>query len=133
MEIQAMDELSAAYIKLRSERDQLKLAYDDADEVLIGAMTVIENQMLDVMNITNANSISTTNATVMRSVRSRYNPSDWGEVYKLIAKHAAFGLLEKRIHNGNMKDFLEQHPDEYPAGMNVDSRYAVTVRRKSST
>jgi hypothetical protein len=32
-----------------------------------------------------------------------------------------------------MKDFLEQHPDEYPAGLNVDSRYAVTVRRKSST
>jgi hypothetical protein len=30
-----------------------------------------------------------------------------------------------------MKDFLEEHPDEYPAGMNVDSKYAVTVRRKN--
>jgi hypothetical protein len=32
-----------------------------------------------------------------------------------------------------MKQFLEEHPDEYPAGLNVDSRYAVTVRRKTST
>jgi len=25
-----------------------------------------------------------------------------------------------------------QHPDEYPEGLNVDSRYAVTVKRKPS-
>jgi hypothetical protein len=53
-------------------------------------------------------------------------------VYDLIAKHKAFGLLEKRVHNANMRDFLEQHPEEYPAGLNVDSRYTVVVRRKAS-
>jgi hypothetical protein len=133
MEDQSMDKLSASYILLRAEREQLKLVYEADDAVLNQAMTEIENQMLDVMNSTNATSISTDNATVIRTVRKRYNPSNWEAVYKMIAKHEAFGLLEKRIHNGNMKDFLEQHPDEYPAGLNVDSRYAVTVRRKSST
>jgi hypothetical protein len=133
MEDQSMDKLSASYILLRAEREQLKLVYEADDAVLNEAMTEIENQMLDVMNSTNATSISTDNATVIRTVRKRYNPSNWEAVYKMIAKHEAFGLLEKRIHNGNMKDFLEQHPDEYPAGLNVDSRYAVTVRRKSST
>ena len=67
----------------------------------------------------------------MRSVRRRYMPTNWDAVYKLIEKHKAFSLLEKRVHNGNMKDFLDEHPDEYPAGLNVDSRYAVTVRRKN--
>lgn len=133
MEDQSMDRLSTAYMALRLERDQLKLAYEADDAVLSEAMTSIENQMLEIMNTTNADSISTRGATVIRSVRKRYNPTNWDAVYKLIAKHEAFGLLEKRIHNGNMKDFLEQHPDEYPAGLNVDSRYAVTVRRKSST
>jgi len=133
MENQSMDKLSASYILLRTEREQLKMVYEADDAVLNEAMTEIENQMLDVMNSTNATSISTDNATVIRTVRKRYNPSNWEAVYKMIAKHEAFGLLEKRIHNGNMKDFLEQHPDEYPAGLNVDSRYAVTVRRKSST
>jgi len=133
MEDQSMDKLSASYILLRAEREQLKLVYEADDAVLNQAMTEIENQMLDVMNSTNATSISTDNATVIRTVRKRYNPSNWEAVYKMIAKHEAFGLLEKRIHNGNMKDFLEQYPDEYPAGLNVDSRYAVTVRRISST
>jgi len=133
MENQSMDKLSASYILLRTEREQLKMVYEADDAVLNEAMTEIENQMLDVMNSTNATSISTDNATIIRTVRKRYNPSNWEAVYKMIAKHEAFGLLEKRIHNGNMKDFLEQHPDEYPAGLNVDSRYAVTVRRKSST
>jgi hypothetical protein len=133
MENQSMDKLSASYILLRTEREQLKMVYEADDAVLNEAMTEIENQMLDVMNSTNATSISTENATIIRTVRKRYNPSNWEAVYKMISKHEAFGLLEKRIHNGNMKDFLEQHPDEYPAGLNVDSRYAVTVRRKSST
>jgi hypothetical protein len=133
MENQSMDKLSASYILLRTEREQLKMVYEADDAVLNEAMTEIENQMLDVMNSTNATSISTDNATIIRTVRKRYNPSNWEAVYKMIAKHDAYGLLEKRIHNGNMKDFLEQHPDEYPAGLNVDSRYAVTVRRKSST
>ena len=133
MENQSMDKLSASYILLRTEREQLKMVYEADDAVLNEAMTEIENQMLDVMNNTNATSISTDNATIIRTVRKRYNPSNWEAVYKMIAKHDAYGLLEKRIHNGNMKDFLEQHPDEYPAGLNVDSRYAVTVRRKSST
>jgi hypothetical protein len=133
MEDKSMDKLSDAYMKIRLERDQLKLAYEADDALLSEALSGIENQMLEIMNTTNADSISTKGATVIRSVRKRYNPTNWDAVYSLIAKHDAYGLLEKRIHNGNMKDFLEQHPDEYPAGLNVDSRYAVTVRRKSST
>ena len=133
MEDKSMDKLSDAYMKIRLERDQLKLAYEADDAVLSEALSGVENQMLEIMNTTNADSISTKGATVIRSVRKRYNPTNWDAVYSLIAKHDAYGLLEKRIHNGNMKDFLEQHPDEYPVGLNVDSRYAVTVRRKSST
>jgi hypothetical protein len=133
MEDKSMDKLSDAYMKIRLERDQLKLAYEADDALLSEALSGIENQMLEIMNTTNADSISTRGATVIRSVRKRYNPTNWDAVYSMIAKHDAYGLLEKRIHNGNMKDFLEQHPDEYPAGLNVDSRYAVVVRRKSST
>ena len=133
MEDKSMDKLSDAYMKISLERDQLKLAYEADDAVLSEALSGVETQMLEIMNTTNADSISTRGATVIRSVRKRYNPTNWDAVYSMIAKHDAYGLLEKRIHNGNMKDFLEQHPDEYPAGLNVDSRYAVVVRRKSST
>lgn len=126
-----MDELSAQYIRLRQKREILKERFTAEDGELEKAMAEIEAQLLDTLNASNSNSMSTNSAVIIRTVRKRYMPSNWAAVYELIKKHDAYGLLEKRVHNGNMKDFLEEHPDEYPAGMNVDSRYAVTVRRKN--
>jgi hypothetical protein len=126
-----MDDLSAQYIKLRQKREVLAQQFKDADVELEKGMAEIETMLLDTLNASNSNSMSTDTAVIIRTVRKRYMPTNWAAVYELIQRHGAFGLLEKRVHNGNMKDFLEEHPDEYPAGMNVDSRYAVTVRRKN--
>lgn len=126
-----MDDLSQQYLRLRQKRELLKERFLSEDGELEKAMAEIEEQLLSTLNESNSNSMSTNSAVIMRTVRKRYMPTNWDAVYKLIDKHKAYGLLEKRVHNGNMKDFLEEHPDEYPAGLNVDSRYAVTVRRKN--
>ena len=126
-----MDDLSQQYLRLRQKRELLKERFTAEDGELEKAMAEIEEQLLNTLNEVNSNSMSTDSAVIMRSVRKRYNPSNWDAIYKLVEKHKAYGLLEKRIHNGNLKDFLEEHPDEYPVGLNVDSRYAVTVRRKN--
>ena len=133
MEEKSVDKLSAEYINIRTMRELLKERFESEDSVLEGQLALIESHLLDVLNSTDADSISTTHATVIRRVSKRYSTTNWNEVYKLVAKHGAFAVLEKRIHNTNMRQFLEEHPDEYPAGLNVDSRYAVTVRRKTST
>ena len=126
-----LDDLSQQYLSLRRDRDILKERYVEQDSVLEKQMSEIEALMIEELNAANATSINTKNATILRRVTKRYNPTNWDAVYKLIDKYKAYALLEKRVHNGNMKDFLEEHPDEYPAGLNVDSRYAVTVRRKN--
>jgi hypothetical protein len=68
--------------------------------------------------------------TAYRTIKSRYWTNDWDAMRHFIAEHDAFELLEKRIHQTNMKQFLEENPDLHPAGLNVDSEYSVTVRRK---
>ena len=128
----SMDELSAKYIELRTEREQLKHNYEAEDAKFEERMTELESKMLEIMNSADASSISTTNAVVMRKVTSRYNPTNWDAVYEMIARHKAFGILHKRVHDTNMRQFLEEHPDEYPAGLNVDRSYQVVVRRKST-
>ena len=132
MDDKAMDELSAKYIEIRTAREQLSHEYDAADAKLAEQMAEVESKMLDVMNSANASSISTKNATVMRRVTSRYNPTNWDSVYEMIRKHGAFGVVHKRVHDTNMKQFLEEHPEEYPAGLNVENRYTIVVRRKST-
>ena len=50
-----------------------------------------------------------------------------------IEETGAFGLLEKRLHQTNMKDFLAENPDLYPKGLNVESEYTVVVRRSKES
>ena len=127
-----MDGLSLEYLSLRTERDILEKRFKEQDAALEAQMKAIEDKLLDELNATNATSINTNTATVLRRVTKRYDASAcWEDVYELIHKHKAYGLLQKRVHDGNMSTFLEEHPDEYPAGLKLDSRYAVTVKRKS--
>jgi hypothetical protein len=49
---------------------------------------------------------------------------------RFIVENEAVDLLEKRIHQGNMKQFLEENPEVLPPGLNADSEYSITVRRK---
>jgi hypothetical protein len=50
-------------------------------------------------------------------------------MYQFIREHDAFGLLEKRLHQTNMKEFLSENPDSFPMGMNVENSYTIVVRR----
>jgi len=52
-------------------------------------------------------------------------------MYKFIAENDVPFILEKRIHNGNMKQFLEENPDALPIGLQVDNKYVIQVRKPS--
>jgi hypothetical protein len=50
-------------------------------------------------------------------------------MYRFIKEHDAFALLEKRLHQTNMKEFLSENPEVQPVGLNVENEYTVVVRR----
>jgi hypothetical protein len=52
-------------------------------------------------------------------------------MYKFIREHDAPELLERRIAQGNFSQFLKEKPDLMPAGVNVESKYSILVRRSS--
>lgn len=129
---ESVDELSTEYIRIRTEREAHKEKFESVDKVFEEQLAQIESKLIQIMLADNTTSMSTEKTIIIKRVMKRYNPTNWEAVYRLVDKHKAFGLLHKRIHDTNMKDFLEEHPDEYPEGLNVDSRYAVTVKRKPS-
>ena len=126
----SVDELSAEYMRLRTQREQLKADFTTEDQKLESEMGDIEQKLLEKMLASDLSSMSTSNAIILRRVDRRYSTTNWDEIYRLVDKHKAFGLLHKRIHDTNMKQFLEENPDEYPENLNVSSRHAVTVKRK---
>ena len=102
-----LEELSQRYLTLRRDRDILKERYVEQDSVLEKEMAEIENVMIEQLNANNATSMNTKSATILRRVTKRYNPTNWDSVYALVDKYKAYGLLHKRIHDGNMATFLE--------------------------
>ena len=124
-----LGKLTAIYIKIRDKRAENKREFEEADTELKEQMEVLETQMLDVCKEMNADSIRTPHGTIIRSVKSRYWTNDWDSMYDFIEEHGAFGLLEKRIHQTHMKEFLSENPDLFPKGMNVENEYTVVVRR----
>ena len=124
-----MDKLAAVYIKIRDKRAVSKKEFEEKDKALEEQMQVIADEMLEACKRLGADSIKTPHGTIIRSVKSRYWTNDWDSMYSFINEHGAFGLLEKRLHQTNMKDFLAENPDLYPVGLNVENSYTVVVRR----
>jgi len=124
-----LGKLTAIYIKIRDKRSENKRTFEAEDTELKEQMEVLEIQMLDVCKEMNADSIRTPHGTIIRSVKSRYWTNDWDSMYQLIKERDAFGLLEKRIQQTNMKEFLQENPNVLPAGLNVENAYSVVVRR----
>jgi hypothetical protein len=49
---------------------------------------------------------------------------------KFILEHEMPEFYEKRLNQTSVKQFLEENPDVLPPGLNVDSEYVITVRKK---
>jgi len=124
-----LDKLTGIYIKIRDSRADVRRKYEACDKELEEQMQIIEDQMLDVCKAMNADSIRTPYGTIIRSVKSRYWTNDWDSMYNFIEEHSAFALLERRLHQTHMKEFLSENPNLLPMGLNVDSEYTVVVRR----
>lgn len=126
------EEVVKAYLAIRNERERILREYEAQDAKLKDDLKKIEAVLLDVCNTINADSIKTSLGTVMRKLNERYFCSDWDNFRKFVLENEALELFEKRIHQGNFKQFMEDHDGEgLPPGVNVMREYGITVRKAS--
>lgn len=124
------EQLVSVYIKMRDKRQQLQREYDEADGRIKEQQDAVTQALLEICKEQGAEGLRTPSGSVFRTVKTRYWTSDWSSMKEFIKEHDAFELLEQRVHQTNMKSFLEENPDKLPPGLNVDSKYSITVRRK---
>jgi hypothetical protein len=124
--------LVSAYLAIRSAREKLLREYESEDAVLKRELSALESVMLNVCNDVNADSIKTQYGTVMRKLNERFYCNDWDNFRSFILEHGAVELLERRIHQGNFKEFMSSHDGEgLPPGVNVMREFGITVRKSS--
>lgn len=127
------EEVVAAYLNIRAERDKILREYEAKDAKLKDDMAKIEALLLDVCNSINADSIRTSHGTVMRKTNERYFCQDWENFRKFVLENEALELFEKRIHQGNFKQFMADHEaDGLPPGVSVMREFGITVRKASN-
>jgi hypothetical protein len=127
-----VNKLVQAYIRIRDAKDTLVRQHEQEVKSLEENLSTIEQELLELCKATGQDGGKTQYGTFTRTVKERYWTSDWDSMYRFIRENDAPELLERRIAQANFKEFLAQNPDKLPEGVNVDSRYAITVRRAKS-
>jgi hypothetical protein len=127
------EKLADIYVKIRDARSALKEKFESEDAVLKEQLDLVAEKMMNLCQEIDADSIRTPAGTIIRKVDTRYWTTDWESMYQFVEEHNAFPLLEKRIHQTNMKQFLEDNPDLLPAGLQADSKYTIVVRRSNKS
>ena len=130
-EIIPMDKLAKAYLKIRNAKSELTQKYEDEMATLDEQENQLEAAMKDQMLAMGTKSMRTDAGTVMLGTKTRYTTQDWGSFKEVVIKNDAVDLLERRIAQRNMAQFLEENPDKVPPGLNADTQYQISVRKPS--
>ena len=124
------EKLTKAYIKIRDERAKLSAEYKEKDSVLSRQLERVKQGLLDYCNDHSVESVRTSEGLFYRSVKQKFWTNDWEKMHAFIMEHNVPELLEKRLNQTNLKQFLEETPESKPDCLNVDSEYSMSVRKK---
>ena len=127
----SLAKLAKVYRRIRDEIAVLTQEYDNKVELLKESQDEIKNAMKEQMKDMGVTSVNTPQGTVVMSVKTRYTTADWDSFKEFVKEYDALDLYEKRIHQGNMKQFLEENPGKVPPGLNSQSEYDISVRKPS--
>jgi len=125
-----LEKLTKVFLKIKARRNELSTEFKEQDDNLKTQQDTIKKALLDHCKKHNVESVRTSEGLFYRTVKTRYWTSDWGSMYSFVQEHKVPELLEKRLNQGNVKQFLEENPEVVPMGLNVDSEYLIAVRKK---
>jgi hypothetical protein len=105
------------YQKIRSKRSELSANFKEEDKALSEKLDAVKAALLKYCDEQGVESVRTAEGLFYRSTKTRYWTSDWESMHKFI--------LEEGV-----RQYLEENPDAVPMGLNVDSEYTLSVRKK---
>ena len=124
------DKLTKTFLKIRAKRSLLSAEFKKEDDKLQQQQDRIKQAMLDHCERHNVQSVKSSEGLFFTSHKTKYWASDWDAMHTFIKEHNVPELLDKRINQTNMKDFLEENPDKLPDGLEISQETSISVRKK---
>ena len=119
------EKLVKIYVKIRDRRREI---YKE-DKELEEQLNLISNEILQICKEQGSSLIRTKHGTISKRIKKSYHTSDWHELYNFVKEHDAFALLQQRLNNANMEQFLEENPDLHPPGLYADTTMSVVITK----
>lgn len=125
----SVDKLTEVFLKIKDKREELSAKFKEEDEALKEQQEKIKRALLDYCRDNGVESTRTAAGTFFRQIKKRYWTSDWEAMHRFIIDNEVPEFLDKRLNQGNVQKYLDEHGEATLPGLNIDSEYVVTVRR----
>jgi hypothetical protein len=123
VEVIPLDKLVAIHAKIKAKQAKLDKELAELEEQREEIRLAIKDQM-KALGLT---SVRTSSGTVSLMKSTRYNTQDWDSFKAFVLEHQVVDLLEKRIAQTNMAQFLEENPGVVPPGLNSVTGFDIRV------
>lgn len=120
------EKLAAVYVKIRKAREELS----KKDKELEEQQKLVSEELLKICKEQGAQTIRTTHGTISRRTNKHFWTSDWDAFFRFIKENDSFALLQRRINNSNMEQFLEENPEARPPGLQADINQTVVIVKR---
>ena len=121
----SIDTLCKIYMKMRTKISELNAEIAKIEEQKEQVSTAMRDKLKEL----GVNSVRTDHGTVTMLKKTRYYTQDWDSFKNFVLENQAVDLLERRIAQTNMTQFLEENPGLVPPGLNADQKFDVSVRK----
>ena len=121
-------DLVKRYIDIRNSRNELKEKYDKADEKLSAKLDEVKRQLLNFCKENDLDGLKTPEGSLFVTNKTNYWTDDWDSLREFVLEHGVTEFFEKRLHQGNMTEFLEENPELVPKGLSIRKERTISVR-----
>lgn len=129
MEIKSMDDAVRAYRKVEATLEAKETEYKAATAKYRQALEQLELCMIQFLRQAGVDSMNIVGLAEVKIVNKRtFGCADWDLFYKWIAENNLVELLWKRIHEGNMQHWIDEHGGAtLPPAVNVHTEAILKV------
>ena len=123
-----VDQVVAAYIKLRDKKASLEAVVKEQTEELVAQMTKLEAWLREQASAQGVTSFKTPHGTAFLTTVDYAQVADWDAVLDFVRKNDAYDMLERRVSKRAVRAYIDENK-AVPDGITYGTRLEVNVRR----
>jgi hypothetical protein len=123
-----VDDVVAAYLKLRNKKEALEAETKDQVKTLKEKMEQFEAWIKEQADAQGVTSFKTKHGTAFLTTTDFANVADWDAVLGFIRDNEAFDMLEKRISKVAVRGYIDANK-AVPPGVNYGTKLEVNIRK----